>query len=142
MAIPGSYTVGELAEASGPLCWRVPFSFSEGNLAALWEPKHPGEDTGLAALNSSVTPQMNSILWPHTAYGDAPARALQWYEPYQHLLFLLLFSVVFWGVWFCFGSGFFSFLLCQVPGKHLDIVISNSADRFKPVVAPIFHVFL
>lgn len=41
--------------------------------------------------------------------------------------------------WFWF---FFSFLLCQVPGKHLDIVISNSADQFKPVVATVFHVLL
>lgn len=64
------------------------------NLAALWEPEDPGEDTGLAALSSAVTPHMNSSLWPHTAYGGAPARALQWYEPYRHLL-LLFFSVVY-----------------------------------------------
>lgn len=55
MAIPGSYTIGELAEASGPLCWRVAFSSSEDNLIVLWEPEDPGEDTGLPALNSSVT---------------------------------------------------------------------------------------
>lgn len=103
MAIPGSYTVGELAAVNGPFCWRVPFSSSEDNLAVLQKPEDPGEDTGLAALNSSVTPQKNSSLWPHTAYGGAPAIALQWYEPYRHLLFLLLSSVAFWGVWFCFG---------------------------------------
>lgn len=81
------------------------------NLSALWEPEDPGEDTSLAALSSAVTPHMNSSLWPHTAYGGAPDRALQWYEPYRHLLLLVFFccllgSVVF-VFFFSFGSGFF-----------------------------------
>lgn len=33
MVIPDSHTVGELAEANGPLCWRLLFSSSEDNLA-------------------------------------------------------------------------------------------------------------